>query len=91
MIIPFIFGRESLARILNSEVQSCALRGTTKGLKGSGLGNLEYIALIEVLQISKVMQVAKRQTTITCRFCEGIALKSLSKIPEKKDQCETTS
>ena len=33
MIIPFIFGQESLARILNSEVQSNALRGTTKGLK----------------------------------------------------------
>lgn len=33
MIIPFMFGWESLARILNSEVQSCALRGTTKGLK----------------------------------------------------------
>ena len=32
MIIPFMFGRESLARILNSEVQSCTLRGT-KGLK----------------------------------------------------------
>ena len=33
MIIPFMFGQESLARILNSEVQSCTLRGTTKGLK----------------------------------------------------------
>ena len=33
MIIPFMFGRESLTRILNSEVQSCALRGTIKGLK----------------------------------------------------------
>ena len=26
MIIPFMFGQESLARILNSKVQSCTLK-----------------------------------------------------------------